>query len=103
MTSDKIREMQAAYDKVGHIGFEGERLAFCEGAVRGGIGREDALNEIENAWNALGELLSEVADLSQDRARMNCSLRNIQQIVTDAMQGTARSEVPADWWEHVEG
>lgn len=102
MQDDSIREMQAAYDRVRHIGFKGEQMIFCEGAETGKISHEDALKAIAYTWNMLGDLLEEVTALSQDHARMNRSLRDIQRLAENAMQGTARSEIPADWWEHID-
>ena len=98
MTDDQITEILAAKNRVGHIGFKDGRLVSCEGIIKGRVTTDEVFQDIEDVWNSLHVLLNEITDLSEDRKRLNATLRSIDAKVIDAMQGTARSEIPADWW-----
>ena len=67
-------------------------------SLKGRVTTNEAFRDIEDVWNSLHVLLDEIADLSEDRKRLNATLRSINAKAIDAMQGTARSEIPADWW-----
>lgn len=98
MTADQFTEILAAKNRVGHIVFKGGQLVSCEGILKGRVTTNEAFRDIEDVWNSLHVLLDEIADLSEDRKRLNATLRSINAKAIDAMQGTARSEIPADWW-----
>lgn len=98
MTNDQFTEILAAKNRVGHIVFKDGRLVSCEGILKGRVTTNEAFQYIEDVWNSLHVLLNEIADLSEDRKRLNATLRSINAKTIDAMQGTARSEIPADWW-----
>ena len=99
MTSEQINEIQFAYQKVGYINFKNQQLFFCEGIENKELTCQQALQEIAIVWNGLGDLLNEIANLEQDHARMTQALHLINQQILDTLQGTARSQVAADWWE----
>lgn len=98
MTNDQFTEILAAKNRVGHIVFKDGRLVSCEGILKGRVTTNEAFQDIEDVWNSLHVLLNEIADLAEDRKRLNATLRSINAKTIDAMQGTARSEIPADWW-----
>ena len=98
MTADQFTEILAAKNRVGHIVFKGGQLVSCEGILKGRVTTNEAFRDIEDVWNSLHVLLDEIANLSEDRKRLNATLRLINAKAIDAMQGTARSEIPADWW-----
>ena len=98
MTNDQFTEILAAKNRVGHIVFKDGRLVNCEGILKGRVTTNEAFQDIEDVWNSLHVLLNEIADLAEDRKRLNATLRSINAKTIDAMQGTARSEIPADWW-----
>lgn len=97
MTNDQFTEILAAKNRVGHIVFKDGRLVSCEGILKGRVTTNEAFQDIEDVWNSLHVLLNEIADLEEDRKRLNATLRSINAKTIDAMQGTARSEIPADW------
>ena len=98
MTNEQFTEILAAKNRVGHIVFKDGRLVSCEGILKGRVTTNEAFQDIEDVWNSLHVLLNEIADLEEDRKRLNATLRSINAKTIDAMQGTARSEIPADWW-----
>lgn len=101
MKADQISEMRAAHNKVGHITLAQDGALHFEGTMEGRISESEALHEIALAWNELGALLDEVVQLAEDHARMTHTLRSIGAEVIDAMQGTSRSQIAADWWAAV--
>lgn len=54
---------------------------------------------ITEVCEMIGRLLDEMARLQEDHARMTYTLRTIAGKAMDAMQGTARSQIAADWWQ----
>lgn len=100
MTYDKYREMIDRYRQVGQVSFEVGRL-MMHNVMIGRIGEAEAGKIVEYTWNELGDLLDEFAQLVEDHDRMTKTLEWINKKVVDAMQGTARSTIPVDWWSAV--
>lgn len=98
MTGEEITCIHAAFDAVGRI-VEANGALTCEGILRGGLEKDAAAKELAAAWNELPALLREVEDLAEDHARMTKTLRTIAGMTADALQGTARSQIAADWWQ----
>lgn len=101
MTADSIREMRAAYNKVGPIVIDKSGTLHSKGVMKKSLSETEAKQEIEWVWNELGQLLDEVAQLAEDHARMTHTLLEINKKVIDAMQGTSRSNIAKDWWSAV--
>lgn len=99
MTAEQIQELRAARNKVGRIIFSAEGVPYCEGVMKARVNEREARAELELAWNSLGKLLDEVAQLAEDHARMTQTLREIDVKVIEAMQGTSRSQIAQDWWQ----
>lgn len=97
MTADRITEMRADYCKVGRFFLDKEGAIRIQGVIQDEISEKDALEAIANAWNSLPDLLDEVTRLAEDHARMTHTLRIIGSKAMDAMQGTSRSQIAADW------
>ena len=72
-----------------------------EAVEQGCISQKEALEIIARSINELRALFDEVSSLAEDHARMTHTLRQINEKVVDAMQGTARSEIAVDWWQAV--
>ena len=87
MTAEQIQELRAARNKVGRIIFSAEGVPYCEGVMKARVNEREARAELELAWNSLGKLLDEVAQLAEDHARMTQTL------------STSRSQIAQDWWQ----
>lgn len=98
MTNEEITCIQAAFDAVGRF-VEVNGALTCEGVLRGALEKGDVCKALAAAWNELPALIREVEDLAEDHARMTKTLRMMASLTADALQGTARSQVAADWWQ----
>lgn len=99
MTLDTLSEIRAAYERILHIGVDENSVVYCEGVTNGSLKKEEALKEIAFVWNSLDTVLSEVSALSEDCTRMTHILYEVNQKVVSGLQGTARMNVPPDWWQ----
>lgn len=100
MTYEKWRGMLDGYRKVGQISFENGKL-LMHGVLVGRIDEAEAGKLVEYIWHDLGDLLDDFCQLTDDHHRMTKTLEWINKKVVDAMQGTARSTIPVDWWSAV--
>ena len=99
VTQDHIAEMADRINRIGHIRCDADGSLHCTGTDYRTMSQEEAQRVMAETWNSLGELLDEMARLQEDHARMTYTLRTIAGKAMDAMQGTARSQIAADWWQ----
>lgn len=99
MTGEQIADLRQEIHRLGHLFVDQDGRMIIEAVEQGCISQKEALVVIARSWNEMRALFDEVSSLAEDHNRMTHTLRQINEKVVDAMQGTARSEIAVDWWQ----
>lgn len=99
MTGEQISCMRHDAHLVGNLFVDQDGELVIEAVEKGEMSKGEALKSIVCVWNDLRSLFDEVSTLAEDHSRMTRTLHKINEKVVDAMQGSSRSQIAADWWQ----